>query len=82
MGDAHLEPQEIIERSEPPSPGKIRGEISLFEQREKEAEDMEADEGTDIETGIDMEMHGKDIILVVSMGSGKLFARECAINFN
>ncbi len=65
MGDAHLEPAEIVERPGPPSPGKIPAEISRFEQREKEGEDMEADEDTDIETGMDVDLQGKDIILVV-----------------
>jgi signal transduction histidine kinase/DNA-binding NarL/FixJ family response regulator len=65
LGDAHLEPDEIIERSVPSSPGQIRGEISRFEQREEEEEDVEAGEDTDIETDLDMELHGKDIILVV-----------------
>jgi signal transduction histidine kinase/DNA-binding NarL/FixJ family response regulator len=65
LGDAHLEPGEIVEKPGPPSPGQISGEISRFEQREEEGEDIEADEDTDIETGMDMEIRGKDIILVV-----------------
>jgi len=65
LGTAHLEPDEIVETSQPPSPGKIPTDILRFEQREKEAEDMETNEDTGIETGMDMDLQGKDIILVV-----------------
>jgi signal transduction histidine kinase/DNA-binding NarL/FixJ family response regulator len=65
LGDAHLGPGEIVERLGPPSHGKISGEISPFEQQENDTEEMEADEGTDNEAGMDIEMYGKDIILVV-----------------
>lgn len=65
LGNAHLEANEIVETSHPPSPDKIRSEVTRFEQWEIEAEDMDTDEDTGIETGIDIDLHGKDIILVV-----------------
>jgi signal transduction histidine kinase/DNA-binding response OmpR family regulator len=74
LGDAHLEPGEIAETSAsapaPPSPGQIRDEISRFEQWETETEEMEAGGETGIEHGTDIEMKGKDIILVVEDSAG------------